>query len=242
MRKSSIIATILVVLLFSGATVTYSHIFWLTNIEHSDFTKLSGKIFIDPELNESDYQKVLSAINRGKERIKNTFGSYTATPLIVITGSSRSARKYGLDNFPAKAFAAPWSEYVVINYKAEAEAVDLIAHELMHALLREIVGYWSYQTEIPTWFDEGVAMQVDLRDRYNIDPSSFPDEEIERVKSLASSSEFWTDSEEQDTNNYRAAKAAVHQFLDKYSEKLFYSMLLSIRQGQKFSEVFERLL
>lgn len=236
MRKTSIIGFVLATLLFSGATYAYSHVFWLATIGSSSFIKKSEHIFIDPELEEVEYQRALLAINEGKERIRRTFGSYKATPVIVITGTSENAQKYGLGAFPAKAYAAPWNEYVVVNY--QAENVDLIAHELMHAQMRETLGYWAYQTGIPTWFDEGVAMQVDLRDRYEIDPVSFPSEEIERVKSLSKPSKFWTDSKEQDINNYRAAKAAVYQMLEKYPPNSLYSMLLNIRQGQEFSDVF----
>lgn len=236
MRKVSIIVTLLISLLFAGVAFSYSHALWLAAINDSEFINLSENIFIDPALEELDRQQVLSAISEGKERISKAFGSYTATPVIVITGTTKNAKRYGLGGFSAKAFAAPWNQYVVVDYKIEN--IDLIAHELMHAQLREVIGYWNYQTRIPTWFDEGVAMQVDFRDRYEIDTLSFPQEEIERVKTLTSPSKFWTDSREEDINNYLAAKAAVHQILAKSQEKSLYSMLLKVSQGHSFYEVF----
>jgi hypothetical protein len=236
MRKILIIFALLASLLFAGAAFAYSHVLWLTAIDDSDFIKLSENIFIDPALEKLEREQVLSAISEGKERISKTFGSYTAFPMIVITGTTKNAKRYGLGAFPAKAFAAPWNQYVVLNY--QNENIDLIAHELMHAQLREIVGYWIYQTGIPTWFDEGVAMQVDFRARYEIDIPSFPQEEIVRVKKLTSPAKFWTDSKEKDINNYLAAKAAVHQVLTKASDKSLYSMLLKVNQGYSFHEVF----
>jgi len=75
--------------------------------------------------------------------------------------------------------------------------------------MREILGYWAYQTKISTWFDEGVAMQVDYRDHYKVDYESFSQEEIKRVKGLDTPSKFWTNSKEENLKNYRAAKAVV---------------------------------
>jgi hypothetical protein len=236
MRKISIIVALLASLLFAGAAFAYSHILWLVAIEDSSFIKLSENVFIDPALEEFERQQALSVINEGTDRIRKAFGSYTATPVIVITGTTENAKKYGLGGFPAKAFAAPWDEYVVVNY--QIENIDLIAHELMHAQLREVVGYWIYQTEIPTWFDEGVAMQVDFRDRYKIDILSFPQDEIERVKALKSPSSFWTDSKEADIKNYLGAKAAAQQVLAKSREKSLYYKLLKVRNGRDFYEVF----
>jgi len=223
-------------LLFAGSAFTYSHVFWLAAIEDSSFIKLSENIFLDPALEELERQKALSAISEGQKRIRKVIGSYTASPVIVITGTTINAKKYGLGGFSAKAYAAPWNQYVVVNY--QIESIDLIAHELMHAQLREAVGYWVYQTGMPTWFDEGVAMQVDFRDRYEIDTLSFPQEEIERVKTLISPSKFWTDSREEDVNNYLAAKAAVHQILAKRPDKSLNSMLLKMSEGHSFYEVF----
>ncbi|WP_455207443.1 hypothetical protein [Kaarinaea lacus] len=236
MRKISIFVTALASLLFAGVAFAYSHVLWLAAIEESSFIKLSENIFIDPSLEEVERQQALSAISEGKKRISKAFGSYTATPVIVITGTDKNAKKYGLGGFSAKAFAAPWNQYVVVNY--QIDNIDLIAHELMHAQLREVVGYWIYQTRIPTWFDEGVAMQVDYRERYEIDFLSFPQNEIERVRKLTSPSTFWTGSKEEDINNYLAAKAAVHQVLAENSEVSLFSMLSKVRHGHGFYNVF----
>jgi len=236
MKKVSTIGAVLASLLFTGTAFSYSHVLLLAAIESSSFIKESEYIFVDPDLEELEIKRALSAISEGKERISKTFGSYTANPVIVITGTSESANKYGLGRFPAKAFAAPWNQYVVVNY--HVSNIDVITHELMHAQIREILGYWAYQTRIPTWFDEGVAMQVDYRDHYKIDVLSFPQKEFDRIITLTSPSKFWTDSKEKNINNYVGAKVAVHQVLEKYPSKSLYSMLLKIRQGQGFNDVF----
>ena len=238
MKKLAGIVTGIAIFVFAGTAFAYSHIFWLSTIEYSDFNNVSKNLYIDPALEESEYKVILDLLNESKERIRNKYGSFIAFPVIVITGTEKNSRKYGLGTFPGKAFAAPWEQYVVVN--SQAHDVNLLAHELMHAQIREVLGYWAYQTKIPTWFDEGVAMQVDYRERYKVDYKSFSPQEIDRVKMLNSPSIFWTDSKEQDIKNYRAAKAAVQEILSFYSPKELYSMLLRIREGEKFISVFSQ--
>lgn len=236
MKKLVLIGIGLAALVFTGTALAYSHVLFLLTLEYSDFNNVSKNIYIDPALEKNEYDNILTLLDKSKAIITNKYGAFTAMPVIVITGTQENAKKYGLGTFPGKAFAAPWEEYVVINH--EVHDINLLAHELMHAQVRDTLGYWAYQTRIPTWFDEGVAMQVDHRDHYQIDYKSFSKVEINRVKSLNSPSKFWTSSKEKDVKNYRAAKAAVQQMLAKHPPKTLYSMLSRIRQGEKFNKVF----
>lgn len=236
MKKLTLIGAGLAALVFASTAFAYSHVFFLSTIKYSDFNNVSENIYIDPKLEHIEYRRILSLLDKSKSRIINKFGAFTASPVIVITGTPENSNKYGLGTFPGKAFAAPWQEYVVINH--QVHDINLMAHELMHAQLREILGYWAYQTKFPTWFDEGIAMQVDLREQYNVGYHSFSQQELNRVKTLNKPSKFWTNSKEQDIKNYRTAKAAVQEMLTIYSPKELYSMLLRIRQGEKFGSVF----
>lgn len=235
MRKRTLLIG-LATLVFASSAFAYSHVIFLSTIKYSGFNNISDNIYIDPEIKKTEYKRIFSLLDKSKSRIINKFGSFTASPVIVVTGTPENANKYGLGTFPGKAFAAPWQEYVVINH--QVHDINLMAHELMHAQLREILGYWAYQTKIPTWFDEGIAMQVDLREQYDVDYQSFSQQELNRVKTLNNPSKFWTSSKEQDIQNYRTAKAAVQEILTKHSPKELYSMLLKIRQGEKFKSVF----
>jgi len=63
-------------------------------------------------------------------------------------------------------------------------------------------------TKMPTWLDEGIALQVDHRPKY----AGLPDidkTEFERIISLKKPSVFWTESAEQNIKNYQNSKVAV---------------------------------
>lgn len=235
MKKLLLIVIGFVALVFTGSVFTYPHVFFLSTIEHSDFNNISKNIYIDPDFKKSEYESVLSLLDKSKARIINEYGAFTARPVVVITRTPENAKKYGLGTFPGKAFAVPWEQYIVVNH--QSNDIDLLTHELMHAQMREILGYWAYQTKIPTWFDEGVAMQVDHRDHYKVDYESFSQEELKRVKNLDTPSKFWTNSKEENLKNYRAAKAAVQQILTVVPPEELYAMLSRIRQGEQFNSV-----
>ena len=43
----------------------------------------------------------------------------------------------------------------------------MISHELFHTELCARIGYFKSNNKIPTWLDEGLAMQVDHREKYS---------------------------------------------------------------------------
>ncbi len=47
--------------------------------------------------------------------------------------------------------------------------INILSHEISHTVLYRKIGWYRLHFKIPTWFDEGLAMQVDDRDYYSID-------------------------------------------------------------------------
>ena len=56
----------------------------------------------------------------------------------------------------------------VILLNADGQNVDVMAHEWAHAETAARVGVLHRTYQMPTWLDEGLAMQVDLRPSYNL--------------------------------------------------------------------------
>jgi len=68
--------------------------------------------------------------------------------------------------------------------------VDVVAHEMAHAELFLRVGWLARWLQIPTWFDEGVAMQVDYRSRYDLPAEKIPN--AGDVRALTTFSKFFS--------------------------------------------------
>jgi len=208
----------------------------LLTIKNSGFNNIYGKIYVDPSLSESEYSETLSNLAKAKIRIAEKFGEVTVDPVIIITGTPENSSKYGLKVFPGSAHIAPWETYLVLNER-KIEGIDVISHELMHAQVAELTGYWVFTTKLPTWFSEGVAMQVDYREHYMVDSKIFDSSEVERVMKISSNSEFWPGNKELEIDNYRASKVAVQKLLEEHEAGLLYKKLAELSNGNKFDNV-----
>ena len=172
-----------------------------------------------------------------KLRIANTFGATSASPVIVI-GSTEALR----DLFPgagsyASTIYIPYRSCVVVGPKGHD--VNILAHEALHAEIHHRVGHWHRLTQIPTWFDEGLAMQVDFRERY-LWSLRFGAVDSATVKQWTSRSQFFSGDDEELTRHYAMAKEAVRLWVQKLAREDVYGFLERIRQGDRFAETYGR--
>jgi hypothetical protein len=172
-----------------------------------------------------------------KLRIANTFGAPQASPVIVI-GGAEALR----DLFPG---AGPYASTIYVPYRAcvvvgpQGHDVNILAHEALHAEIHHRVGHWYRLTQVPTWFDEGLAMQVDSRERYQWS-LRFGAVDSGTVKQWTSRSQFFSGDDEDLTRRYAMAKEAVRQWVQELGRENVYGFLERVRQGDGFAETYER--
>lgn len=117
----------------------------------------------------------------------------------------------------------------------KGQNIDVTAHELMHAEIEHRVGYWRGWIELPIWFNEGLAMQVDRRERYNLPKGT----KTSYVKQLNSVSDFSVSDDKLLTDHYASAKSEVAQWISKVGTGLLYDHLNSIKEGRSFESVWQ---
>ena len=171
-----------------------------------------------------------------KLRIANTFGATRASPVIVI-GSTEALR----DLFPgagsyASTIFVPYRSCVIVGPKGHD--VNILAHEQLHAEIHQRVGHWHRLTQIPTWFDEGLAMQVDFRERYTWSLQSGA-VASGTVKQWTSRSQFFRGDDEELTRHYAMAKEEVRRWLEGVGHENVYGFLERVRHGERFVEIYE---
>jgi hypothetical protein len=172
-----------------------------------------------------------------KRRVAETFGATRAAPVIVM-GSTAALRRL----FPG---ASPYASTVYIPFRScvivgpEGHDIDILAHEGLHAELHYRVGHWYRLTQIPTWFDEGLAMQVDYRERYAWSPQSGA-VNSGSVKRWTSRTQFFSGDDATLTRHYAMAKEEVRLWLQKVGHHRLYDFLDRIRLGEEFVEMYEQ--
>lgn len=116
--------------------------------------------------------------------------------------------------------------------------VDVVAHELVHAGVFDRVGPWVRMMQIPVWFDEGLAMQVDHRDRY-----ALPDNpDTAYVRHLNSPADFFVSDQQSLSCHYASAKVEVARWLNAVGTHTVYGRLARRRSGESFSRPQDTLM
>ena len=233
---------VLILLLFStlGGSLLYSSIIKRMTIQFSDFIVISENIYVNAQMKKIEYEHIISLVHDAKQRIIDKFGTFSSSPIIIFTSTSKIAKEYGTNDF-GSAIRLPWNQYVVFGPKGQN--IDIVAHELLHAEIGHRLGYIITQFKLPVWIDEGIGMQVDYRKKYLIDIKSLKSSEIDKVTSTGSSqiinvNPFWSGGEEQVIKNYQISKALVAKILSQNSNKSLYLMLDKVKRGEKFKDVF----
>jgi hypothetical protein len=171
-----------------------------------------------------------------KRRIANTFGAPRASPVVVI-GSTETLRQLlpGASLYASTIFI-PYRSCVIVG--PNGHDVNILAHEQLHAEIHHRVGHWNRLTQIPTWFDEGLAMQVDFRERYKWSLQS-GGVDSGAVKRWISRSQFFSGDDEELTRHYAMAKEEVRVWLQKVGRENAYLFLERVRHGERFVETYE---
>ncbi len=107
----------------------------------------------------------------------------------------------------------------------------------MHAEIADRVGPLAKFTELPTWFDEGLAMQVDFRSEYDIRAGA--DVDSKSVRDMGSARYFFVSDSDVLTSNYASAKFEVALWANKVGYSSIYAYLERIKQGEAFEKVVD---
>ena len=196
------------------------------------FAPLDDGVLVERQSAAQDRADIPGLLFAARERIATAFGPLRATPLVAFV---RSADAFWALPLNANASTSFVGSRACIIVGPRGRSVDVLAHELMHAELAERVGYWRRLTEIPTWFDEGIAMQVDFRPRYDL--PAWRAAQTGDVRKLATASRFYRGNDDERAQHYAAAKCEVARWLSDAGAPSLYLRLERIRNGEAFDAV-----
>lgn len=132
-------------------------------IDFYDFEK-DGNLYYRQGVSEERIREIKALIVRANERVERFWEGKVGNPDFVYCESDEDYLKFGAPFMTPAAATMSFNSYVVISNKGVD--LDILSHEISHVELFERIGMYNRTFKIPTWFDEGLAMQVDLRDYY----------------------------------------------------------------------------
>jgi hypothetical protein len=156
---------------------------------------------------------------------------------LIYCNSETTYDKYGSPGTPATT-QRKLGAYVVLSNDGLDE--QIIAHEITHTILYNQIGWYKAINKIPTWFEEGLAMQVDDREKYAIDNLqikinnglSLPD-----VSTLANGAQFYSGDDAAITLHYITAKYIINEWLNTHSLKKFIN---AMKSGVVFKKAYKQ--
>ena len=172
-------------------------------------------------------------IKDARERATSMYGPVEAQPVF----SCQNAPVLGLDVSHGTTRFAPLLPAIIV-LGPEGQNIDVAAHEFFHAELAARTSVLLRSYAIPTWFDEGLAMQLDHRPAYDRDALQryfeMPDVTPARIVDLRWPSEFFQPGI-QGRMHYAFAKCVVGSWLDTHSTGELNAVIEQTSWRSKFS-------
>ncbi len=236
-RRRKVLLVLIAALVFGATTVAYAAYvspadFACVYADFAGLESLPDGALVEPGMSRSERAGLPELQSQARARIESTFGTPRSHPTVVFFRDSRAFWPLLVNPYGS---AGSIGEGSCVLIGPKGRSVDVVAHELMHQELLERVGYWRLITEIPVWFNEGVAMQVDFRPQYALAQSAGSAIDTGSVRALDSIGEFNDGDDEQLTQHYAFAKAEVARWLDEIGRDGLYLRLERIRAGESFA-------
>jgi hypothetical protein len=228
----------------------YPQVFRCATIRFARFTEIQAGIYISDSTSATQQEKLISLIKSSRQRLNNFWDTTESKPVIIFCHSPELYEQYGSPNgSPANFFASPLGAYVVIS--PEGLDVDVISHEMCHAELTGRVGWLTMNTQVPQWFNEGLALMVDYRFPNNNGQVSYRHyrqkwkeltygnkfmlhlEQLENIESFSS-----TDAYSQQLAYLRSGME-VSRWLEKVRRKGLLHLINQIEAGRDFDESYK---
>ena len=158
--------------------------------------------------------------------------------VIIICDEEKLLAKLGGDHDTQTVLFPVKKSYISIS--TEYLNVDVLAHELTHAELKERLSDKALR-KIPTWFDEGIALQNDYREQYG--PAAWA-EQIDIGKNIVAhedmdtSAEFYSGTKEDRRFRYINAKHDVAEWLENHGLQGFMNLIDRLNNGEDFSAAY----
>lgn len=205
---------------------------------NGDYVEREG-IYLSKYTPEWAQDSLLSLVGKARMRNAAFWQGMKGEPRIIYCYKQWQFDRMGVKGNPASTWLSLGGAFVVLG--PAAFNLDIISHELCHAELQAQVGWSARDSEIPTWFDEGLAMQLDRRPRYAERQLRRFGADLLRgtnISELTVPEKFFSGEKSTSQLRYILAKRQVRQWLgDNPSEKLKL-FCTQLKQGLSFEEAF----
>jgi hypothetical protein len=205
-------------------------------ISFSNFEK-KGNVYYSKTTTVEKLENLFQLQKVAEDKVKSFWGENALLGYTLIyCNSEKDYNKYGTPNTPATT-QRKLGAYVVLSNEGVDE--QMIAHEITHTILYNHLGWYKAITKIPTWFEEGLAMQVDDREKYSIDSLQTKINNgfvLPNLSTIANGAQFYSGDDDAITLHYTMAKYIIFEWLKTHSLSKFIEVMKS---GVSFKNAYQ---
>ena len=201
-------------------------------VRWSELDSLAPDLYVDPEMPEAQRQILRSSLADAKARVAVLYGEYTADPVIIAGHTLDVMETYGGNRYnrAGRTYLTLTATFIILGPDGML-STDVLAHELAHAEFAARIGH-ANRKEIPSWFDEGLAVQFD--ERYSEEEWQARTDGGRTAPDLDQLGVIRHD----DWLAYATAKHEVGRWLDAVGQEGFWAFLEAIRSGQALQDAY----
>ena len=201
----------------------------------SAFEEIDDNIYINRSFSGS-IEEAIGLIDSAKERVKDFFGDLCCLEdtVIIICDDDLLLSRLGGDHDTKTCYFPAKKHYISVS--DEYFNVDILAHELTHAELHTRLSE-SAQKKIPTWFDEGIALQNDYREQYSFETwvkQTDNGSHTVALEDMDEASEFYAGTVEDRRFRYLNAKHEVDGWMETHKRQGLMELIDKLNNGEAF--------
>ena len=239
-RNSFWIIVILFIVAAAVCLFQFTQFGYLLSIPYrSAFTEIADHVYINRD-HAGDRQEILALIEEAEKRVEAFFGElrFSDETTFIICDDEELTRKLGEDHGTV-IFSVP-SEKCCICVSDEYFELDILAHEITHAELRARLSVKA-QRQVPTWFDEGLALQNDYRERYGEEQwiaQTDNGKNIVAIEDMDTPAKFYAGEAENRRFRYLNAKHELDGWMAAHGQQGLLELLETLNDGVDFHAAY----
>ena len=241
-KRDFLFITILLILAAVVVAVfQFTQFGYLTTVPYrSAFTEIASHVYINRDYT-GDQQELLEMIEQAKDRVRTFFGDvrFQDETIFIICDDEKLTRKLGEDHGTVIFYFPSETHYICIS--DEYLELDILAHEITHAELHTRLSAEA-QKAIPTWFDEGIALQNDYREKYSEaqwTQQTDNGKNAVALEDMDTPAEFYAGKAEDRRFRYLNAKHELDVWMTAHGQHGLLELLDRLNGGADFTTAYE---